>query len=100
MSFDFTRRQLLATGAAAATLPLIGSHANAQATAWPNKPIRIVAGYPAAGQTDLYARAYGEYITKQTGQTVIVENKSGGGGTVGALEVKRAAPDGYTLMFT
>jgi tripartite-type tricarboxylate transporter receptor subunit TctC len=100
MSTIFTRRQLLATGAAAATVPLIGSSANAQATAWPNKPIKIVAGYPAAGQTDLYARAYGEYITKETGQTVIVENKSGGGGTVGALDVKRAAPDGYTLMFT
>lgn len=94
-----TRRGLMAAGVGAAALPIIGAPAVGQA-AWPNKQIRIVAGYPAAGQTDLYARAYGEYITKQTGQTVIVENKAGGGGTVGALEVKRAAPDGYTLMFT
>ena len=51
MSFDVTRRQLLATGAAAATLPLLGDRASAQG-AWPNKPIKVVVGYPAGGQTD------------------------------------------------
>ena len=65
----------------------------------PTKPIKIIAGYPAGGQTDLFARTYGDYIRK-TGQTVVVENKAGAGGTVAAVEVKRAAPDGYTLMFT
>jgi tripartite-type tricarboxylate transporter receptor subunit TctC len=99
MSFDVTRRHLLAAGAAAVTLPLLGAEASAQAT-WPTKPIKIVAGYPAGGQTDLYARAYGEYMAKQLGQPVLVENKAGAGGTVAALDVKRAAPDGYTLMFT
>lgn len=100
MPTDFTRRQLLATGAAAATLPLVGTQADAQTSAWPNKPIRVVVSYPAGGQTDLFARAYGEYITRQTGQNVIIENKAGGGGTVGALDVKRAPADGYTLLFT
>ncbi len=99
MSFDFTRRNFLATGAAAATLPIIGTQASAQA-AWPNKPIKIIAGYPAGGQTDLFARTYGDVISKKIGQPIIVENKAGAGGTVAALEVKRAAPDGYTWQFT
>ncbi len=99
MSFDVTRRQLLATGAAAAALPVLGQQAQAQ-TGWPNKPIRIVVPYPVGGQTDLIARAYGEFLSRQLGQPVVVENKAGAGGTVGAVEVKRSAPDGYTLMCT
>jgi tripartite-type tricarboxylate transporter receptor subunit TctC len=99
MSFNVTRRHLLATGVAAATLPLLDSQPKAQA-GWPNKPIRIIVPFPVGGQTDLIARAYGDYIGKQLGQPVIVENKAGAGGTVGAFEVKRAAPDGYTLMLT
>jgi tripartite-type tricarboxylate transporter receptor subunit TctC len=99
MSFDVTRRQLLATGAAVAALPLVGDRASAQG-AWPNKPIRVVVGYPAGGQTDMIARSYSDFLTRQLGQPVIVENKAGAGGTVGAVEVKRAAPDGYTLMCT
>ena len=67
---------------------------------WPTRPIRIVAGYPAGGQTDLFARTYGEYIRSETGQNVVVENKAGASGSVAAVEAKRAAPDGYTLMFT
>jgi tripartite-type tricarboxylate transporter receptor subunit TctC len=99
MSFDVTRRQLLATGAAAATLPLLGDRASAQG-AWPNKPIKIVVGYPAGGQTDQIARTYGDFLSRQLGQPVVVDNKAGAGGTVGAVEVKRAPPDGYTLMCT
>ncbi|ETR77340.1 hypothetical protein X566_06655 [Afipia sp. P52-10] len=99
MSFDVTRRQLLATGAAAAALPLVGQRAFAQ-NGWPNKPIRIVVPYPVGGQTDMIARAYGEFIGRQLGQPVVVENKAGAGGTVGAVEVKRAPADGYTLMCT
>jgi tripartite-type tricarboxylate transporter receptor subunit TctC len=99
MSFDVTRRRFMAAGAAAATLPIVGSGASAQG-AWPNKPIKLIAGYPAGGQTDLFSRTYGDYISRQLGQPVLVENKAGAGGTVAALEVKRAAPDGYTLMMT
>lgn len=99
MTFDFTRRNFLATGAAAATLPLIGSHASAQA-AWPSKPIKIIAGYPAGGQTDLFSRTYGDVISKKIGQPIVVENKAGAGGTLAAVEVKRAPADGYTWQFT
>jgi tripartite-type tricarboxylate transporter receptor subunit TctC len=98
MPIKLTRRTLIRTGAAAATLPLIGAPAIAQG--WPNKPIKFVVSYPAGGLTDIFARAYGDYVSKQAGQTVVVENKAGAGGTVGALDAKRAAADGHTLLFT
>jgi tripartite-type tricarboxylate transporter receptor subunit TctC len=98
VSAALTRRKLIAAGSAAATLPFLGVDASAQA--WPTRPIKIVAGYPAGGQTDLFARTYGDYIAKQLGQPVLVENKAGAGGTIAAIDVKRAPPDGYTLMFT
>jgi tripartite-type tricarboxylate transporter receptor subunit TctC len=98
MSIDLTRRRLIVTGAAAASLPLLGTQASAQA--WPSKPVRVIAGYPAGGQTDLFARTYGDYLAQKLGQPFIVENKPGAGGTVAAVETKRAAPDGYTMMFT
>ena len=92
------RRRFIAAGSAAVTLPFLGVGASAQA--WPTRPIKIVAGFPAGGQTDLFARTYGDYIAKHLGQPVLVENKAGAGGTIAAIDVKRAAPDGYTLMFT
>ena len=94
-----SRRHFIGSAAAASAIPLLGSSAHAQAD-WPTRPIRIVAGYPAGGQTDLFARTYGEYIRTTTGQNVVVENKAGASGSVAAVEAKRAAPDGYTLMFT
>jgi tripartite-type tricarboxylate transporter receptor subunit TctC len=99
MAVKLTRRTLLRTGAASAVLPLLGAPAIGQG-AWPNKPIRVVVSYPPGGATDIFARAYGDYISKQTGQPVVVENKAGAGGTVGAVEVKRAPADGYTILFT
>src|SRR4030095_9156145 len=94
-----SRRRFIGSAAAASTSPLRGPSAHAQ-TDWPTKPIRIIAGYPPGGQTDLFARTYGEYIRGETGQNVTVENKAGASGSVAAVEAKRAAPDGYTLMFT
>ncbi|WP_365857582.1 tripartite tricarboxylate transporter substrate binding protein [Bradyrhizobium sp.] len=95
-----SRRHFIGSAAAASALPLIGSQASAQQTDWPNRSIKIIAGYPAGGQTDLFSRTYGEYIRAETGQSVTVENKAGASGSVAAAEAKRAAPDGYTLMFT
>src|SRR5258708_9650086 len=83
-------------GAAAASLP---SPALAQ-EACPRKPMRIVCGYPAGGLTDIFARAYGDFISQKTGQPVSVENKAGASGAIAAEQVKAAAPDGYTLMWT
>lgn len=98
MSSKITRRTLIKSGiASAAAMPLAGA---AWAQAWPAKPIRIVCGYPAGGLTDLFARAYGEYLSQKLGQPVVVENKPGAGGTIAAQAVKVAPADGYTLMFT
>jgi tripartite-type tricarboxylate transporter receptor subunit TctC len=95
-----SRRHFIGSAAAASAFPLIGSPAHGQQTDWPNRAIRIIAGYPAGGQTDLFSRTYGDYIRSETGQSVTVENKAGASGSVAAVEAKRAAPDGYTLMFT
>ena len=73
------RRDVLRLGAAAALLP-----APALAQAWPNKPIKIVCTYPPGGLTDIFSRAYGEYVGSKLGQTVVVENKTGAAGAIGA----------------
>jgi len=73
--------------------------AEAQAQAWPTKPIKLVAPYPPGGQTDVVARYFAEKLTGVLGQQVIVENKAGAQGMVGAEIVKNAAPDGYTFVY-
>ena len=89
------RRDVLRLGTAAALLP-----APALAQAWPARPIKIVCTYPPGGLTDVFARAYGEYVSQKVGQPVVVENKAGAAGAIGAELVKQSPPDGYTLMFT
>src|SRR5690349_24388783 len=91
------RRHFIAAGTAAAAMPLLSRGASAQA-AWPTRNIRMVCSYPAGGQTDLLARAFGDYITKQVGKTVVIENKAGASGSIGAAEVARSAPDGHTIL--
>jgi tripartite-type tricarboxylate transporter receptor subunit TctC len=66
---------------------------------FPNKPIRVVVPFPAGGTTDMLARVFGQKMQVAFGQPVIVENMGGAGGSVGAENVARAAPDGYTLLF-
>lgn len=98
MKQSITRRSLLRTGTATlASLPFV--HASA-APAWPTKPVRIICAYPPGGLTDQYSRAYGDFIQQKFGQTVIVENKTGGGGATAAIALKAAPPDGHTLMVT
>ncbi len=94
-----TRRRILAAGAGAIAAPGIFTSASAQGT-FPSKPIRIIVPYPAGGQTDGIARSFGEYLSRKVGQPVVVENKGGASGTIGVAEVKRAAPDGYTILCT
>ncbi|MCA6124831.1 tripartite tricarboxylate transporter substrate binding protein [Bradyrhizobium sp. WSM 1704] len=96
MPTHLNRRRFIAAGSAAAAMPLVSRSAFAQA--WPSRQIRMICSYPAGGQTDLLARAFGEYISKQVGQTVVVENKAGASGSIGAAEVARAAPDGHTIL--
>ena len=81
----------------AGALLLLAAEANAQA--WPNKPIKLVAPYPPGGQTDVVSRYFAERLSGVLGQQVIVENKAGAQGMVGAELVKNAAPDGYTFIY-
>jgi len=72
--------------------------APASAADYPARSISLVVGYPAGGSLDLTARLLGEELGKRLGQTVVVENVGGAGGTIGAQRVARAAPDGYTIF--
>src|SRR5215213_11838826 len=69
------------------------------AQAWPQKPVRFIVPFPPGGATDISARILGEKLTEIWGQTVVIENRGGAGGGLGAAEAARAAPDGYTLFF-
>jgi tripartite-type tricarboxylate transporter receptor subunit TctC len=80
---------------AAAVLAL--SPALALAQAWPSKPIRLIVPFAPGGTTDIVARVIGPGLAKELGQQVLIENKSGGGGSIGALEMIKASPDGYVL---
>lgn len=66
--------------------------------AFPDKPIRVVIGFPAGGPLDQHARLLSDKLQAALGQPIVIDYKSGAGGTVGAQEVMKAAPDGYTLM--
>jgi tripartite-type tricarboxylate transporter receptor subunit TctC len=69
-----------------------------QAQAWPTKPVTLVVPFPPGGSSDTIARAIGAKMQEKLGQPVVIDNKGGATGTIGAGQVKRAAPDGYTLL--
>src|SRR5207249_6814321 len=72
----------------------------AQGQQYPNKPIRIVVPFAAGGTSDILARAIGPHVTTAWGQPVIVENRTGANGNVGADYVAKSAPDGYTMLLS
>jgi tripartite-type tricarboxylate transporter receptor subunit TctC len=95
-----TRRTLLrATAGLAIAAPAIASPKIVGAQpAWPAKPITIVVNFPAGGLTDGIARSFGQHVQQATGQQVIIDNKPGASGNIGAALVARAPADGYTLL--
>jgi tripartite-type tricarboxylate transporter receptor subunit TctC len=96
MALKITRRGFIRTGAATIAF----SHPDSGWTqTWPSKPIKIVCAYPPGALTDSFARIYGEYLSQKLGQPVIVENRAGASGSIGAAAVKQSPPDGYTLLF-
>ncbi len=86
----------LARAAAALLAAVVATSASAQA--FPTKPVTIVVPFTAGGPTDLVARSLAQGMSKALGQSVIVENTAGAGGTIAATRVKNAAPDGYMLL--
>jgi tripartite-type tricarboxylate transporter receptor subunit TctC len=95
MALKITRRGFITTGAATIAF----SHPDSGWTQpWPSRPIKIVCAYPAGGSTDSFARIHGEYLSQKLGQPVIVENRAGASGSIGAAAVKQSPPDGYTLL--
>jgi tripartite-type tricarboxylate transporter receptor subunit TctC len=94
-SSKHTRRDFIKTTVAAAATVAIPSLAQSQA--FPSRPIKLICPWPAGGPTDAVMRAIAESAGKALGGTVIVENKGGAGGTLGAIELVNAKPDGYTL---
>jgi tripartite-type tricarboxylate transporter receptor subunit TctC len=90
------RRTLIATWMAAFCLG--GAVFSAQAQSYPSKPVRLIVPFPAGGATDLFARSLSQKLGDKLGQSLVVENRPGAGGTLGSDLAAKAVPDGYTLL--
>ncbi len=93
---NMLHRRTLLTRAAGAALAATAGPSLAQST-YPNKPVHLVVPFAPGGTTDIIARVVGEKVGMALGQQMVIENKSGGGGSVGAIDTARSAPDGYSL---
>jgi len=91
------RRNLIAVSLL--TLTMLHGSVHAQESTYPDRPIRLVLGFPPGGSSDMVARLLAQYLTKQIKVSVVVENKTGAGGIIAAKDVERAHPDGYTLLY-
>lgn len=99
----FSRKPLhrlarVASGLVAAAAFMASAPAALAQSAYPNKPVRLIVGFPAGTGPDIVARLLGQKLSEAWGTGVIVDNKPGAGGLIAATEAARAAPDGYTLM--
>jgi tripartite-type tricarboxylate transporter receptor subunit TctC len=92
------RRKFLSLAGAAAAAPAVSRMAWSQG--YPNKQIRVVVMLAAGGGTDFLARLTGEFVQRQLGQQLVVENRTGAGGTIGIESVAKSPPDGYTVLFS
>ena len=93
--FSGSRRDLLQGAASGLALVTLGSHAQ---STWPGKPVSVVVPFPAGGGTDAFARPLSAQFAKISGKSMIIDNRGGAGGTLGASIASKAAPDGYTLF--
>ena len=98
MNHPIQRRSVLRMAAAAAAASSAFSQIAHAQSAWPAKPVSLVVPFPAGGGTDAFARPLSAQFAKQTGKALVIDNKGGAGGTLGAGVAAKAAPDGYTLF--
>lgn len=95
-----SRRSVLGLAAVSCVLALGVAQSAAAQAAWPTKTVRIVVPFAAGGTTDVVARAMAKDLSEMWGQSVVVENRGGAGGNIGADVVAKSAPDGYSLLMT
>jgi tripartite-type tricarboxylate transporter receptor subunit TctC len=99
MSFNRpSRRDVLRLATAAGAASSLGPFAYAQSGGWPQRPVMMVVPFPAGGGTDAFARPLAAQFAKQTGKQLIIDNRGGAGGTVGASIAAKAAPDGHNVF--
>jgi tripartite-type tricarboxylate transporter receptor subunit TctC len=89
-----TRRHVLRLSAAALAMPALARHARADG--WPSRPLRVVIPFTAGSTLDIIGRIVMEPLAAQLGQPIVIENRGGAGGTIGAASVAKSDPDGYT----
>jgi len=97
---DRVRRRMIGAASALPLAAAAAGRAAAQANAWPRGPIRLIVPFSPGSITDTIARTMAEGLTKSLGQPLVVENKAGANGVLGAAEAARATPDGHTLLMT
>ena len=97
-TFNITRRHLLQGSAAALAAPALGTGAFAQA-AWPSRPVRVIVPYPPAGGADTVSRILFTKLGEMWGQSFVIDNRGGAGGTIGEAAAAKSDPDGYTVLY-
>jgi len=89
-----SRRAVLAL----AGTPLLAGARRAAAQSWPDRPVRVIVGFPPGGSVDIFVRIVAQSLSEQLGQPFVIENRPGASGNIGTEAVVRSAPDGYTLL--
>src|SRR5438477_12941598 len=94
------RRDFLKAAGAAVVGAFSITKGSAQATTWPNKPVKLILPYAPGGATDLIGRPWADKLSQAFGQQFVIENRGGAGGMIGTEAASKAAPDGYTFLLT